>query len=70
MNIQRIFDAVAAEPDQHTLIVVVSELESQGYRVTVDGKYQGSAALAGADAAGEFEMQPLVRPAWLDGTTA
>ena len=59
MNIQKVFEAVKAEPDHSTIIVAVSELENQGYQVKVGDKYSGSAALIEAEGNGELELLPM-----------
>jgi hypothetical protein len=58
MNIQKVFEAVRNEPDQLTLVVVALELERQGYKVTVNEKYQWSEALMTADKEGELDLIP------------
>ena len=55
MNIQKVFEDVAAEPGEHTLVVAVRELENQGCRVLVDGKYLGSDALPCSSARSLFQ---------------
>jgi len=45
MNVQKLFEAVKQEPDQHTLIIVVNELERQRYIVNIADKYNGSVEL-------------------------
>ncbi len=58
MNVEGLFRAVREEPDQHTLIVAVRELERQGYGVRVNERYEGSAALIAADERGELNDVP------------
>jgi hypothetical protein len=54
MNIQKIFEAVAGEPDQATIIVVALELERQGYNVIINKKYKGSKGLFELDEQGDL----------------
>jgi hypothetical protein len=58
MNAQKIFEAVKAEPDQPTLLVVARELEQQVYTVTIAGKYGGFEELEKADENGELTFLP------------
>lgn len=58
MNVEGLFKAVKAEPDQHTLVVVALELERQGYRVYVNDKYEGSASLIAAEEQGALSGVP------------
>jgi hypothetical protein len=55
MNVQKLFSAVKAEADQHTLIVAANELERQGYKVVVAEKYNGSVELCSAEEKGELK---------------
>ncbi len=55
MNVQKLFEAVKQEPDQHTLIVAVNELERQGYTVTVADKYNSSVELCSAEENGDLK---------------
>ncbi len=55
MNIQKIFDAVRNEPDQITIIIVVEELERQGYDVIINNKYFGAKELWVADEKNELK---------------
>lgn len=59
MNLQQLFKAIRAEPEQHTLMIIAVQLERQGYQVTIDGKYVGLGELQKAEAEGEFEALPI-----------
>jgi hypothetical protein len=52
---------VKDEPDQHTLIVLVQEMERQDYRVTIEDKFKGSVELIEAEEKGELNKLPMVR---------
>ncbi len=54
MNMQRVFEAVKAEPDQPTLIVAVIELERQGYKFDVNKMYNGSQTLIAMEEVGDL----------------
>ena len=60
MNIQRIFEAVKNEPDQETIIIIVNELEKQGYLVIINDKYNGSKNLLEAEARNELCFLPYI----------
>lgn len=60
MNLQKIFEAVRNEPDQPTLIVAVTELERQGYKVLINNRYAGSMDLLLAEERDEFKYMPYI----------
>jgi len=66
MNLQRLFQAVADEPDQPTLLVVAIELERQGYSITVADKHCGSAALLEAEENGDLNLIPKANGVRMD----
>lgn len=55
MNIERIFKSVEEEPMQSTLILVVEEIENQGYQVKINDKFNGSNDLYKIEETGEIE---------------
>lgn len=59
MNVERLFAAISAEPDQPTLLVAVLELERQGYQVTVANRLQGGSQVTQALEAGDIEASNL-----------
>lgn len=65
MNLQKIFEAIRNEPYQPTLIIAVSEIERQGYRVIINDKYFGSKDLISADERNELHYLPIINGAKL-----
>jgi hypothetical protein len=68
MNIQKVFDAVKEDPDQHTLITAVIEIEDQGYTVLIAKKYHGSEDLLRADEENELQHLPMMNGVFIEIT--
>ncbi len=43
MNIQKIFDSLHSDQDNSAVGIICAELEEQGYKVQIDGKFTDSA---------------------------
>jgi hypothetical protein len=59
MNIQKIFEALREDEQNSALGIICSELEAQGYRVAIAGKYVDSKDIfSGRHADIEKKMEP------------